>query len=109
MSCDESGEHEAAADVFVEREIEIAAPPEQVWEELPVLLSGDGDRIRVVDDETPTHRLAFWWAAPNGDEPPSYVDIRLEPCGVGTVVHVRETRLDGAHLVRSAFHALARV
>ncbi len=42
-----------------------------------------------------------------GDEPPSEVEIALEPSGVGTIVHIRETRIDGTELERSVFQARA--
>jgi hypothetical protein len=44
----------------------------------------------------------------DGDDPPSDVEITLAPGGAGTILHLRETRLDGARLVRSAFLASAR-
>jgi uncharacterized protein YndB with AHSA1/START domain len=117
MSCNDS-------DVVVERDLELPAPPEVVWEELPGILGdeveleaepggrlhtrgADGERVGVVHEAVPNERLSFRWISTEGDEVPSQVEITLEPSGVGTVVHMRETRLDGAHLVRSAFSARA--
>lgn len=90
----------------IERSIELPATPEEVWDALPELFEDDS-RVRVVDDSDAPHRLSFWWAAPDGDEPASYVEIDLACSAVGTLLHVRETRLDGAHLLRSAFNACA--
>jgi uncharacterized protein YndB with AHSA1/START domain len=118
MSCNES-------DLVVERDLELPAPPDVVWDELPGILGdevelaavpggrlhtrdADGERVGVVYEAIPAERLSFRWISADGDDAPSDVEITLEPSGVGTVVHLRETRLDGAHLVRSAFSARAR-
>jgi hypothetical protein len=103
MSCD--GE--------VERSYEIDARPEEVWDELPAVLD-EADRVRVVEYEDAPHHLSFLWTPVDGDEPPSRVEIDLQPTiresgGVGTIMHIRETRLSGAELVRSVFSARARV
>jgi uncharacterized protein YndB with AHSA1/START domain len=90
----------------VRKEVIVNASPDEVWDALPDLFADD-DRVRVVDEEDAPHRLTFWWAAVEGDEPPSYVEINLSVSAVGTLLHVRETRLDGAELVRSAFNACA--
>lgn len=111
--------------VTVEREVEIPAPPDAVWDELAEMLGDeveltaqpggalrvhdvDGDRVGVVLDAEPGSRLSFRWATVDGDDAPSEVEIGLQSTGLGTIVHIRETRLDGAHLERSAFRALAR-
>ena len=111
-------------DIAVERTVELAAPAEQVWEELPTLLGDDtclvpeagaplrvagpeGDRVGVIERAEPARRLTFWWTTAEGDDPPSYVEVVLEPCAVGTLLRVRERRVDGAQLLRSAFHARA--
>ena len=108
----------------VERTIELDAPAEQVWQELPALLGDDtrlvtepgaplrvdgpeGDRLGVIDQVEPARRLTFWWTAVEGDDAPSYVEIDLEPCRVGTLLRVRESRVDGERLLRAAFHARA--
>ena len=100
MSCDEETQ--------VQRDYEIDALPEDVWDELPAVLD-EADRVRVVEHEDAPHHLSFFWAPVDGDEPPSHVEIDLEPSPIGTIVHIRETRLTGAELVRSAFSARARV
>jgi uncharacterized protein YndB with AHSA1/START domain len=125
MSCNQPDWDVPDSDVVVERRVELAAPPEVVWDELPQMLGdevelsaepggtvhvrdSDGDRVGVVVDAAPGERLSFRWATVDGDDAPSEVEIALEPSGIGTIVHLRETRLDGAHLERSAFLALAR-
>jgi uncharacterized protein YndB with AHSA1/START domain len=91
----------------IERTIELPAPPDEVWDALPELFSDDDRRrVRVIDESDPPHRLAFWWTMTEGNEAPSYVEIDLDASAAGTLLHVRETRLDGAHLVHSAFNAL---
>lgn len=97
----------------MQRDYEIDALPEDVWDELPAVLD-EADRVRVVEHEDAPHRLSFFWTPVNGDEAPSHVEIDLEPVigesgPIGTIVHIRETRLTGAELVRSAFSARARV
>ena len=105
----------------------LPAAPETVWDELAELLGddveltaepgglaahdhdGDGERIGVVIEAVPAERLKFQWTSAEGDDPASEVEISLEPSGVGTILHLRETRLDGEHLVRSAFVARTRV
>ena len=99
MSCNDQ-------DATVERHVELPVPPEQVWEELPAILDEPG-RVRVNDEVDPPNRLSFWWTPLIGDEPPSYVEMELERSAVGTLLHVRETMIDGAQLERSAFNARA--
>ncbi len=128
MSCNDADDSDSptdTADATVERHIELPAPPEVVWDELPAVLGDDveltpepggalrargpeGDRVGVVDEAEPGARLAFRWVAVEGDEPPSEVEITLERSAVGTILRLRETRLDGAHLRRAAFRADAR-
>ncbi len=115
MSCSET---------IVERELEVPALPDVVWEELPQMLGDevdlipepgrelrvrdlDAERVGIVLDADPGERLAFRWMTVDGDEAPSEVEITLEPSGVGTIVHIRETRLDGAELERSVLRARA--
>ncbi len=110
---------------MVEREVEVPAPPDVVWDELAGMLGdeveltpepggalrvrdSDGERAGVVLEAEPGERLSFRWATVDGDDPPSEVEITLEVSAIGTIVHVREARLDGAHLERAAFVALAR-
>ena len=124
MSCNEP---DAAfePEAVVERHVELPADPAAVWDELADMLGEEvelepepggklhvrepeGELVGVVHEVVPGERLAFRWVRLEGDDPPSDVEITLEPNGVGTILHVRETRLDGARLVRSAFLASAR-
>jgi hypothetical protein len=91
----------------IERSVELPAPPEEVWEALPELFGDDEERVRVVDESDVPRRWSFWWATLDGDEPPSYVEIDLAATAIGTLLHVRETRLDGGELERCAFDACA--
>ncbi len=105
----------------VEREVEVAAPPDQVWESLASLLGDDveltaepggrlqargpdGDHVGVVEEADAPRRLSFWWVPTRGDELPSRVELELTPTApdtvaVGTLVRVRETRFDAASVV----------
>jgi uncharacterized protein YndB with AHSA1/START domain len=124
MSCNEQ-DADFEPEAVVEREMELPADPGTVWDELPAVLGEDveltpepGGRLRVVEPEgelvgvvqeaVPGERLSFRWVRLDGDDPPSDVEITLEPRGTGTILHLRETRLDGAQLIRSAFLASAR-
>jgi uncharacterized protein YndB with AHSA1/START domain len=129
MSCNESdSEFDAEPDpeAFVERHVELPADPGTVWEELPAMfgeevelepepggrlrvLEPEGELVGVVQEAVPGERLLFRWVRLEGDDPPSEIAITLEPNGAGTILHLRETRLDGGQLVRSAFLAAARV
>lgn len=98
----------------------LAAPPDEVWESLPAVLGDggeleaepggslrshgpDGEHVGVVEAVDAPHRLAFWWVPAEGDDAPSHVEIDLEPVeladGVGTILHVRESRFDAAVVV----------
>jgi uncharacterized protein YndB with AHSA1/START domain len=135
MSCtddDRPVESQIVERPSVEREVELSAPPEAVWESLPAVFGTDGEvvtepggvvrsegpdgaRMGVVEDVEPARRLSFWWVPVDGDDPPSHVEIALEPVetgnGVGTIVRVRESQFDaaavGAALLRGPL-ALAR-
>jgi uncharacterized protein YndB with AHSA1/START domain len=103
----------------IERELELPAPSEEVWDALtdPERLAGwladevsfdlrpggeasfrDGDTFRrgwveeVSPPESPAGdgRLAFWWAS--DDEPATRVELTLEPAPGGTRLRVIETR-----------------
>lgn len=103
----------------IERELELPASSEEVWEALtdPGRLAGwladevsfdlrpggearfrDGDEVRRgwVEEVCPPNgsdlgRLAFWWG--DDDEPASRVELTLDPvAGGGTVLRVVETR-----------------
>ena len=93
----------------VERDYELDAPPEEVWDELPALFEDDAEHDLVVEEQVPGHRLSFLWSDATTDEPASYVEIELEPQGSGTLLHIKETRLDGELLTRSVFNASALV
>jgi uncharacterized protein YndB with AHSA1/START domain len=101
----------------VEREVVLPAPPGEVWESLPSVFGADGEivaepggalrsvgpdgaRSGVVEEVDAPRRLAFWWTPVEGDDPPSRVEITLEPVetgnGVGTIVRVREAQFDAA-------------
>ena len=105
----------------VEREVEVAAPPDEVWKSLPSLLGDDveltaepggrlhargpdGDHVGVVEEADVPRRLTFWWVPASGDELASRVEVELTPTAsdtvaVGTLVRVRETRFDAAGVV----------
>ena len=100
----------------MERTIELAAAPDEVWGSLPSLLGDDvelvaepggpvrargpeGERAGTVDEADAPHRLAFWWVPVVGDEAPSFVEIELAGGAVGTRLTVRETRFDAAVVV----------
>lgn len=124
MSCNDFDPPEI--EPVVERHVELPAAPDVVWDALACLLGDDveleaaeggvlhardddGDaRVGVVREAVPGERLTFEWVSTTGDGAPSEVEIELERSTAGTIVHLRETRLDGEHLVRSAFLARAR-
>jgi uncharacterized protein YndB with AHSA1/START domain len=76
----------------VEREIEIEASPEEVWEQIAT----EEGRDRWLDDERDVHvesveehrRLVWWWA---GDEAWTRVEVTLVPAISTTRVVVRES------------------
>lgn len=101
----------------IERELELPAPSDEVWQSLtdPERLAGwlaeevsldlrpggnasfrDGDTLRRgwVEEVSPPEggvgRLAFWWAS--DDEPATRVELTLEPTRGGTRLRVIETR-----------------
>jgi len=97
----------------VERTIELPAAPDEIWDSLPSLLGDDvelaavpggrirargpeGERAGAVDEADAPNRLAFWWVAVDGDDPPSFVEFELTVVAVGTLLTVRETRFDAA-------------
>jgi uncharacterized protein YndB with AHSA1/START domain len=110
----------------VEREIEIAASPEDVWdavtgdgwlaEEVDLdLHPGGGARFRSdgearegwVEEALAPSRLAFWWAP--GDEPATRVELTIEPREDGCALRVVETRpLDVLDLVGLPLPGLGR-
>ena len=89
----------------VEREIELPAPPAEVWEFLPALLGDDveltleaggrlradgpeGERVGVVEELDTPRRLSFWWVPSDGDDAPSFVEVELAGAAVGTLLRV---------------------
>ena len=98
----------------VTREMEMPAPPEQVWRWLsePDLLARwlgiaaevqmrPGGELRVrgedgeeragwVEEAEPERRLCFWWRLPGEDA--TRVEIEIEPTDEGTLVRVSESR-----------------
>jgi uncharacterized protein YndB with AHSA1/START domain len=96
------------------RELEMPAPPEEVWRWLtdPELLSrwlgadaevdvrpgGDlrirdesgAERTGWVEEAEKPHRLAFWWREPGEDA--TRVEVELERTEEGTLLRVVETR-----------------
>jgi uncharacterized protein YndB with AHSA1/START domain len=98
----------------VERELELDAPTEDVWEAvtsdgfiaeevaLDLRPGGEarfGDKAGWVEEALAPTRLTFWWA--DGDEPASRVELTLEPLdGDRTRLRVIETRpLDRLDLI----------
>src|SRR5690606_5332281 len=58
-------------------------------EEGTLRLADGEERHAVVEDVEPGERLTFWWWA--GDEPPTHVELTLEPAVGGTRVVVVES------------------
>ena len=98
----------------VERELELDAPVEEVWEavtsdgfmadQVALDLEPGGearfdDKTGWVEEALAPARLTFWWA--DGDEPASRVELTLDPLdGERTRLRVIETRpLDRLDLV----------
>jgi uncharacterized protein YndB with AHSA1/START domain len=114
----------------VERCVEVAASPAEVWEAIadPERLSEwlnvdvdmdvrpgggarfvtpDGRRLGVVEEVVPDERLVFcWWPSP-GFGRTSRVEIDLAESDRGTEVHVVETFLSVAAPSRPALRVLA--
>ena len=100
----------------VEREIELPAPPIEVWESLPSLLGDDvelatepggrlhasgpeGERVGVVEEVAAPHHLSFWWMPVDGEDAPSRVELELHRIVGGTLLRVRETPFDAGVFV----------
>jgi uncharacterized protein YndB with AHSA1/START domain len=98
----------------VERDLELDAPVEDVWEavttdgfiadQVSLELEPGGEasfdeRTGWVEEALAPVRLTFWWSS--GDEPASRVELRLEPLdGDRTCLRVTETRpLDRLELI----------
>ena len=97
----------------MEREIELPARPDEVWETLPALFGDDveivaapggrvrargpeGERAGTVEEVDAPRLLTFWWVTVEGDDAPSFVELELSGGAVGTLLRVRETRFDAA-------------
>jgi uncharacterized protein YndB with AHSA1/START domain len=91
----------------IERQMQLDASAQEVWDALPAMFEDDHDRVSVIDEIELGRRVAFWWTSTVDDGPASYVEIELAPSAVGTLIRVRETRLDGAQLERSVRNARA--
>ena len=118
----------------ISREVFIDAPSEDVWNavtqadqlgawfgadvdgeiaegELVHFVSPDGtDRRAVIERVDEGRELTFRYL-PTDEEPPSRVNIDIEPLGDGSVVRVTERRIEPAvtHRQEIGFRALARV
>ncbi len=88
-------EAESAAETHVRREIEIEAPPEDVWKSLATdegrerWLEDDPDREIHVEVADEPSRLVWWWW--QGDEPATRVEFLVVAAPAGTRVVVTET------------------
>ncbi len=113
MSCNDDGP------LSIEREVELPGSPDEVWEALPDVID-DGSHVPASTTSVdPPRRWTFFWAPAEGDDAPSYVEIKLDAHGDGTLIHIDETRLDAcprslrtpssmpARLVDRVFDALA--
>ncbi len=77
-----------------EREIEIEATPEEVWDALATEEGrerwlDEPDRTILVESEDAPHRLVWWWWA--GEEPATRVEFRVVEVPAGTRVRVIES------------------
>src|SRR5258708_29096865 len=99
-----------------EREIDLPAPPIDVWESLPSLLGDEvglaaepggrvrstgpeGERVGVVEEVAVPHRLSFWWVPVDGEDAPSMVELELDLIAGGTRLRVRETQFSAGAFV----------
>jgi len=97
----------------VQRDRWYGAPPDEMFERLldpEGLGAWVGDREFVVDEVVDGERIVFTWDG-EGDDPPSQVEIRLEPEDGGTRLTVVERALQVEPVVPFGFQprALARV
>ena len=77
-----------------QREIEIEASPEEVWDALSTEEGrerwlDEPERTIHVESEDPPHRLVWWWWS--GDEPASRVEFLVVAAPAGARVLVTET------------------
>lgn len=79
----------------VQREIEIEATPEEVWEALAdeeareEWLGDDADRTVHVERADPPHRIVWWWW--REDEPATRVEVLVVAAPAGSRVIVVES------------------
>ena len=79
----------------IRREVDIEAPPEEVWEALATeegrdaWLERDPDRELEVEETQAPERLVWWWW--KGDEQPRKVELQVIGVPLGTRVIVTET------------------
>ena len=84
----------AAERTEVQREVEVQATPEEVFE---ALVTEEGrerwleepDRLIQIERAEPPHRLVWWWAS--DEQPATRVDFRLTELPSGTRVVVTES------------------
>jgi uncharacterized protein YndB with AHSA1/START domain len=79
---------------MAEREIEIEASPDEVWDALATEEGRERwleepDRAIVVESEEAPRRLVWWWS--DGDAPATRVEFVVAPSPAGTRVRVIET------------------
>ena len=118
----DGGESTEAVTV-VERVEEFAAPPDALWDAMtdPELLEEwfgpididlapggaitDGEEtIGVVETVDAPHRIGFVWIAP-GTDVPSSVELEIDGAGDGSILRVRETRIEPRWDARPAWFA----
>lgn len=105
MRIDREADNEAPAEVT--REVEIEAPPEEVWQAVATAegrerwLGEDEARDMEIATFEPHHRLVWWWRG--GEGAPARVDFRIVAIPAGSRVIVTETapRLPIADLAAS--------
>lgn len=79
----------------IRREVDIEAPPEEVWEALATeegrdaWLEPDPDRELEVQETQAPERLVWWWW--KGDEQPRKVELQVIGVPLGSRVIVTET------------------
>jgi uncharacterized protein YndB with AHSA1/START domain len=113
----------------VTREVVLDVPPDEVWEavvspdqladwfgadvdgelaagEVVRFTSPDGTVRRALIERKDEPRELRWRWLPSATEPPSRVDITIDPCGDGSVLRVTEWRFEARV---EGFRPLARV
>jgi uncharacterized protein YndB with AHSA1/START domain len=117
------GAESKEAVTVVERVEEFAVAPDVLWEAMtdPDLLeewfgpvgidlvpggaiTDAGETIGVVETVDEPHRIGFVWIAP-GTDAPSSVELVIAGAGDGSILHVREVRIEPHWDVRPAWFA----